>query len=740
MSSFDKPGQLRAEDASGAAVSGALLYVYAAGTTTPITTYSDSALTTPHADPVVADSSGTFPPIYAPTARVKIDMKTSAGVSLPGHPVDNYDLIQSEDILRSDELVSGYQTLTSATAYAPSIPIGRAVEIFGHTTAGDGGDFKAIREASVDSTYPGGGVFRPLTSVNPAMYGAVLDGATSDDTALSDTASFAIANNRDVFVGGKTTKMAARRNAIAGANRVGQGIITLPDATTTPWQVGVNKDPLRFSFSDDTATTQISAGTRYEAFPRMVRLGNGHLLAVWWEGTDHSAQQPAGNNQGDTVGAISKDGGMTFGTPFVIAGNLDGPDATFSYSFALGVDADGGAVLVYQLFNGVTQARPYITRSPDGEVWSVPIEVTMTNDTYSDNRSIFPFGSITALPSGKLLVGMYAGDRNWAGIIEASAPSTIDLSSLVVDTDGTGDTYSEFLLCALNEAHWISVIREDGTVNASPVYETTDAGTTWTDIGTTNLPTSGGYVPQDLFAFTVGGQDHIGLLMGLRSSASAPPDGAPGIGLYVALADQLRTASDTIEFVPIHNWGLAVDSDQRDAYGAAVVDQTTRSIAVVVHNETASTRSNVRFGAASIGDMLSGAALSVSETWPTTMEIKGSSTDGTQVYVVRTNRHSLRGNVCRAYLRFQVSSGDFTGNMEIHNLPFEIGEDFEANFTTATNLANLIERVSIRGTAGDTFVTVLERDGTSGLSLAEINNGSTSDFRIEFDYVVARQF
>ena len=48
----------RAEDSNGAAVSGALLYVYEVGTTTEVTTYSDIALTSANPHPVVADAAG----------------------------------------------------------------------------------------------------------------------------------------------------------------------------------------------------------------------------------------------------------------------------------------------------------------------------------------------------------------------------------------------------------------------------------------------------------------------------------------------------------------------------------------------------------------------------------------------------------------------------------------------------------------------------------------------------------
>jgi hypothetical protein len=76
--------QLRevALDATGTPMAGALLYSYAAGTATPLATYSDAALTTPNSNPVVANSGGLFPPIYLSNTGYKFDLQSSAAVSL----------------------------------------------------------------------------------------------------------------------------------------------------------------------------------------------------------------------------------------------------------------------------------------------------------------------------------------------------------------------------------------------------------------------------------------------------------------------------------------------------------------------------------------------------------------------------------------------------------------------------------------------------------------------------------
>lgn len=77
-------------DANGNPYAGAKAYTYLTGTSTPQATYSDSGLTTPHANPVVADAAGRFPAIYGPTTNdYKLVLKTSADVT-----IETYDPVQ----------------------------------------------------------------------------------------------------------------------------------------------------------------------------------------------------------------------------------------------------------------------------------------------------------------------------------------------------------------------------------------------------------------------------------------------------------------------------------------------------------------------------------------------------------------------------------------------------------------------------------------------------------------------
>lgn len=77
-------------DSNGIPYASAEVYVYDVGTTTLKTVYSDSALTTPAANPVVCPA-GVCPLRYLAAGTYKVAAKTSADVDLPAYSGDNID-------------------------------------------------------------------------------------------------------------------------------------------------------------------------------------------------------------------------------------------------------------------------------------------------------------------------------------------------------------------------------------------------------------------------------------------------------------------------------------------------------------------------------------------------------------------------------------------------------------------------------------------------------------------------
>ena len=72
----------QAFDTAGLPLNAGLIYTYAAGGTTPKTTYSDSAGLVPNANPIVLGADGRAPSeIWLTTSTsYRFDLKTSAGV------------------------------------------------------------------------------------------------------------------------------------------------------------------------------------------------------------------------------------------------------------------------------------------------------------------------------------------------------------------------------------------------------------------------------------------------------------------------------------------------------------------------------------------------------------------------------------------------------------------------------------------------------------------------------------
>lgn len=125
-------------------LSGALLYFYQTGTTNPQAVYVDAAITTSHANPVVADSTGEFPKIYFnPNAsfNYRARLTTASGVQL----------YQEDDLDRqatvSQELLARTLFPLSEGEIAASItPVNYAYQaghFFRHLTAAQRADYIA---------------------------------------------------------------------------------------------------------------------------------------------------------------------------------------------------------------------------------------------------------------------------------------------------------------------------------------------------------------------------------------------------------------------------------------------------------------------------------------------------------------------------------------------------------------------------------------------------------------------
>lgn len=192
------PIWIKAEDANGDRVNGAKLYVYVNNTSTPVTSYTDAALTTPHSSPIVSSAAGIFAAVYVPAGTYRIQITDADDVALPGYPAD--------DVLVADGSQDRLFETRAALAAANVDSTISVVSTLGNATAGDGGGGTFKRAASQPShearTQSADGAWWEFVpdsgTVSPMHCGAVGDGATNDHDAVE--AAFAAAAALDVDV------------------------------------------------------------------------------------------------------------------------------------------------------------------------------------------------------------------------------------------------------------------------------------------------------------------------------------------------------------------------------------------------------------------------------------------------------------------------------------------------------------------------------------------------------------
>ena len=182
MSFYNIVGAVAARglDANADSVSGALFYVFTAGTTTAVTTYTDKTGATANASPVVANAAGAFGGIFVAAGTYKVDLRTSAGASLPGYPIDNIRIETSTP--------TEIATRSALVAFDFEGDAPEFIETRGFATVGDGGEwlYKSVAGApaapAISIASADGEDFEAVvsTEINAAITGF---GGTGDQTS-----------------------------------------------------------------------------------------------------------------------------------------------------------------------------------------------------------------------------------------------------------------------------------------------------------------------------------------------------------------------------------------------------------------------------------------------------------------------------------------------------------------------------------------------------------------------------
>ena len=111
-------------DLNGHPLPGAKMYFYEPGTSTPKDTYSDEALTTPNANPVIADSQGQFGDIFL-SGNYRVNLTDADDVNQPDYPAEITASLDTASavLLTGNQTVAGVKTFTDRLAVKADTPI-----------------------------------------------------------------------------------------------------------------------------------------------------------------------------------------------------------------------------------------------------------------------------------------------------------------------------------------------------------------------------------------------------------------------------------------------------------------------------------------------------------------------------------------------------------------------------------------------------------------------------------------
>lgn len=176
-------------DSNGNPLSGGKVYTYAAGTSTPLATYTDQGGATPNANPVILDSRGEAAIWFgvSSTSSYKIVLKTSADV-----------LIWTAD---------------NVTASLASLAASSGSSLIGFLQAGTGAVARTVQAKE-----------RDIISVKD--FGAVGDGVTNDTSAVQAAITYAAPLGKSIYLPAGTYKVTStliKAQSNYGLNMYGDG-------------------------------------------------------------------------------------------------------------------------------------------------------------------------------------------------------------------------------------------------------------------------------------------------------------------------------------------------------------------------------------------------------------------------------------------------------------------------------------------------------------------------------------
>lgn len=212
-------------DNNGAIVNGGLIFTYTAGTTTKLTTYSDAALTTPNANPVVCDSAGRAT-IFLSASAYKFTYAPSTDTDPPTNAYFTVDNIAAVPYLTTDLDITG----TAGEA----LSAGNAVYLSDGSGALTAGRWYKTDSDNTYSSITAQAIGFAVADIASAASGSIrIQGKVTGLAGLAAGSVYYVSATAGAITSTAPTNQRAVGVADSGTTLVLSGSLTLPDATQT---------------------------------------------------------------------------------------------------------------------------------------------------------------------------------------------------------------------------------------------------------------------------------------------------------------------------------------------------------------------------------------------------------------------------------------------------------------------------------------------------------------------------
>ena len=282
---------------------------------------------------------------------------------------------------------------------------------------------------------------------------------------------------------------------------------------------------------------------------------------------------------------FSTNSGRNFSRPIVVGDGMSEGKYLY-YSSSLGVSNDGMFVVVYNRLGIDNAERSSLRRaSRDGRLWSEPEKIRYGKSQSA--KTLAMYGEIKTTPSGRFVMLPYSGTENWAFVSAAGDYGRNWTPHLIVDSKNSKPdvNYSEMGLAIISESTWLAVARVDGRVDSFRQFLTLDAGKTWKNVGSVNIPPSGGYVSPQIAVIDANNQKEMYLFFMVRKSVSAPsPYGNKLVVIKRNVSEPLNSNTKNVKW---NNKITVIDSnlEMRSGYPSIIFNEQAQDFFVFYGKE-----------------------------------------------------------------------------------------------------------------------------------------------------------